>query len=265
MKKYLVVGDPIEHSLSPIIHNYWFKKNNISAIYKKQKIKEHELENLILQVKEKKINGINVTVPFKKTIIPYLDELSQEAQKTQSVNTICLNNGKTVGHNTDIEGFELSIKESKFNVANKDILILGAGGVVPSIIFTLLKMQVSKIIVSNRTREKAETLKRYFNNLEVIDWGKITNFDMVINATSIGLKKNDQINLNFTEFGNDKFFYDVIYNPEETDFLRKGKKLNNKIENGKKMFIYQASAAFKIWHGIKPVIDDKILEIFNND
>ena len=124
-------------------------------------------------------------------------------------------------------------------------------------------MQVSKIIVSNRTREKAETLKRSFNNLEVIDWGKITNFDMVINATSIGLKKNDQINLNFTEFGNDKFFYDVIYNPEETDFLRKGKKLNNKIENGKKMFIYQAQASFKIWNSLEPMIDEKVMELVN--
>ena len=265
MKRYLVVGNPIEHSLSPTIHNYWFKKYNISAIYEKQKIKENELKNLITGVKEKKINGINVTVPFKKTIIPYLDELSPEAQKTQSVNTVSLEKNKTVGHNTDIEGFELSLKESKFNVANKEILILGAGGVVSSLIFTLYKMKASKIILSNRTKENAEILKRSFKNLEVIDWGKLTNFDMIINATSVGLKKDDKINLDFSEVGNDKFFYDIIYNPAETDFLKNAKKSDNKTENGKKMFIYQASAAFKIWHGIKPVIDDQILEIFNND
>ena len=265
MKKYLVVGNPIEHSLSPALHNYWIKKNNIDAIYEKKKIEQHELKNLVLQVKEKKISGINVTVPFKKIIIPYLDELSKEAQKTQSVNTVYMDKNKTIGHNTDIEGFEYSIKESKFNVAKKEILILGAGGVVSSLIFTLLKMNVSKITLSNRTRENAEILKKLFNNLIILDWGKITNFDMIINATSIGLKKDDKINLDFSEVGDDKFFYDVIYNPKETDFLRKGRELKNKIENGKKMFIYQASAAFKIWHGIQPIIDDQVLKIFNND
>ena len=126
-------------------------------------------------------------------------------------------------------------------------------------------MKASKIILSNRTKENAEILKRSFKNLEVIDWGKLTNFDMIINATSVGLKKDDKINLDFSEVGNDKFFYDIIYNPAETDFLKNAKKSDNKTENGKKMFIYQASAAFKIWHGIKPVIDDQILEIFNND
>ena len=265
MKKYLVVGNPIEHSLSPSLHNYWIKKNNIDAIYEKQKIEENELKNLVLQVKEKKINGFNVTVPFKKVIIPYLDELSREAQETQSVNTIYLNGDKTIGHNTDIEGFELSINESQFNITNKKILILGAGGVVPSIIFALLKMKSSKIILCNRSRDKAEILKRLFHNLTIVDWGKVIDFDMVINATSVGLKKDDLMNLDFSKAGNNKFFYDVIYYPGETDFLRKGKKLNNKIQNGKKMFIYQAMASFKIWHGVQPTIDDKVLEIFKND
>ena len=99
MKKYLVVGNPIKHSLSPALHNYWIKENKIEAIYKKQKIKENEIEDLILKVKQKKINGINVTVPYKKKIIPYLDNLSLEAQSTQSVNTIYLKDNKVVGHN----------------------------------------------------------------------------------------------------------------------------------------------------------------------
>ena len=106
MKKFIVIGNPIEHSLSPELHNYWIKNNGINAIYEKQKLNENELEHFISQVKDKKINGINVTVPFKKTVIPYLDELSVEAQSTQSVNTIYLKNNKVIGHNTDIFGFE---------------------------------------------------------------------------------------------------------------------------------------------------------------
>ena len=265
MKKYLVIGNPIEHSLSPALHNYWIQKNNINAIYEKQKIEGNEIKNLVLQLREKKINGFNITVPFKKEIISYLDELSKEAKETQSVNTVYLSKDKIVGHNTDIEGFELSLKDSGFDIKNKKILILGAGGVVPSIIFTLLKMKASQIILSNRSREKAENLKKLFNDLKIINWGEIIDFDIIINATSVGLKKNDKLDLNFPKIGKDKFFYDVIYNPNETDFLRQGKKLNNKTQNGEKMFVYQALAAFKIWHGVQPTIDDKVLEIFNND
>ena len=265
MKKFLVIGNPIEHSLSPKLHNYWIKNSGIDAIYEKQKLNENELEQIILLVKEKKIDGINVTVPFKKAIIPFLDELSIEAESTQSVNTIYLKENKVMGHNTDIIGFEASIKKSKYNLVNKEVLILGAGGVVPSIIFALKKMKVSKITISNRTKRKAENLEKLFENLEIIEWGVVPNFDMIINATSVGLKKEDNININFSSISKNKFFYDVIYNPKETNFLKIGKNLGNVILNGKLMFIYQALSAFDIWHGIKPDIDEKVIKLLDND
>ena len=264
MKKYFVIGNPIDHSLSPKLHNHWFKENNIDAVYDKKKIDENDLENIITKLKKKQINGINVTVPFKKTVIPYLDKLSPEAEQTQSVNTIILNNDNLVGHNTDIVGFSKAIKELNFDIKGKKIFILGAGGVVPSIIFALNKMNVSKIIISNRTKKKAEELKSQFHNLEILDWGDINDFDVIINATSLGLNK-EFINLDFSKFVNDKLFYDVIYNPEETNFLKQGKKLGNKTENGKLMFIYQAFEAFKLWHGIEPQINSNTLEIIKND
>ena len=124
--------------------------------------------------------------------------------------------------------------------------------------------EVSKIIISNRTKKKAEDLKSQFHNLEVLDWGDIKDFDVIINATSLGLNK-ETINLDFSKFANNKLFYDVIYNPEETNFLKEGKKFGNKIENGRLMFIYQAFEAFKLWHGIEPQINSNILEILNND
>ena len=264
MKKYFVIGNPIEHSLSPKIHNYWFKENNINAFYDKKKIIEQDLQSVILDVKKKKINGINVTVPFKNAVIPYLDELSPEAEQTQSVNTIILSNNNLVGHNTDIVGFVEAIKNLNFNIAGKKIFILGAGGVVPSIIFALKKMNVSRIIISNRTRKKAEELNLLFHNIEIIDWGNMVDFDVIINATSLGLNK-ETINLDFSKSGTNKLFYDVIYNPAETNFLKEGKKLGNKTENGKLMFVYQAFAAFKLWHGIEPKINSESLEILNND
>ena len=263
MKKYLVIGNPIEHSLSPELHNYWLKNNNIEAIYEKKKLSEDDLGKLLLQIKEKKIDGVNITIPFKKKIISHIDELTLEAESTQSVNTIYLKNDKLIGHNTDIDGFKMSVKKSKFDLTNKKVLILGAGGVVPSIIFALNKMQASKITVSNRTKEKAENLKNLFDKLDIIEWGNIPDFDMIINATSLGLKKEDKINLDFSKIGTDKFFYDVIYNPKETNFLKEGKKLGNKTENGKLMFIYQALLAFNVWHGIKPEINDEVINLLD--
>jgi shikimate dehydrogenase len=263
MKKFLVIGNPIEHSLSPELHNYWIKNSSIDAIYEKEKINEDQLEQIITQVKDNKIKGINVTVPFKKTVIPYLDELSAGAQSTQSVNTIYKRDGKIIGHNTDIFGFETSIKKAEYYIENKEVLILGAGGVVPSIIFSLIKMKVSKIKVSNRTKEKAENLKKLFKNIEVIKWGEISNFDMIINATSLGLKKEDSLNLDFSSISGNKFFYDVIYNPVETNFLKIGKQLGNKTLNGKLMFIYQAFSAFSIWHGQTPKIDENVIKLLD--
>ena len=264
MKKYFVIGNPIDHSLSPKLHNHWFKENKIDAIYDKKKIKENDLKNVFSEFKENKINGINVTVPFKKSVIPYLDELSPEADQTQSVNTIILSNNNLIGHNTDIAGFTQAIKKLNFDIKGKKIFILGAGGVVPSIIFALNKMNIAKIIVSNRTKNKAEELKSRFLNLDVLDWGDITDFDVIINATSLGLKK-ESINLDFSKLGNNKLFYDVIYNPLETNFLKEGKKLGNRTENGKFMFVYQAFEAFKLWHGIEPSINNETLEILSND
>ena len=264
MKKYFVIGNPINHSLSPKLHNYWFKENKIDAAYEKIKIDENNLETMIARFKEKQINGINVTVPFKKTVIPYLDKLSLEAEQTQSVNTIILENDNFVGHNTDITGFIKAIKNVNFNIKGKKIFILGAGGVVPSIIFALNKMNVSKIIISNRTKKKAEDLKLQFHNLEILDWGDINDFDVIINATSLGLNK-ETIDLDFSKFANNKLFYDVIYNPAETKFLKEGKKLGNRTENGKLMFVYQAFEAFKLWHGIEPKINSDTLKILNND
>jgi shikimate dehydrogenase len=245
------------------LQNYWIKNHNIDAIYEKEKLNEDELEKLFLNIRDKKINGANVTVPFKKAVIPFLDKLSVEAESTQAVNTIYLKNDKIIGHNTDIDGFELGIKKINYDISNKKIFILGAGGVVPSIIYALNKMKVSEISIANRTREKAENLKNLFDNLKIVEWGEIPDFNMIINATSIGLEKDDKINLNFSSIGKNKFFYDVIYNPKETNFLKTGKKLGNATENGKLMFIYQAISAFNIWHGVRPMLNDEVIKLLD--
>ena len=263
MKKYFVIGNPIEHSLSPKLHNYWIKKNNIKAVYDKKQLNENDIEGIISEVRKNKINGLNITVPFKKTIIPFLDDLTPLAKKTQSVNTIYKEENKVIGHNTDIGGFELAIKKINYDVRNKKVFILGAGGVVPSIIIALKKMGVSKIILSNRTIENAQNLKKIMSELEVLNWGEIPDFDIIINATTLGLKKTDEIKLDYTAIGSNKLFYDVIYNPKLTNFLLNAKESGNQIENGKMMFIYQAHQAFAIWHKILPIINNETIKLLD--
>ena len=263
MKKYLVIGNPIEHSLSPKLHNYWIKKNNIDAVYDKKQLNKVDIDNIILEVKSGKIDGINVTVPFKQSVIPFLDELTPLAKETQSVNTIFKENNKIIGHNTDIGGFELALKYINYDVKDKKIFILGAGGVVPSIILSLKKMGASRIILSNRTKKKAEDLKKIYRDIEIVDWGEITDFNIIINATSVGLKSDEEIKLNYIDIKPNKLFYDVIYNPKQTSFLSKAKKFGNQIENGKMMFIYQAHQAFAIWHKILPNIDEETIKLLD--
>jgi len=263
MKKYLVIGNPIEHSLSPKLHSYWIKQNNLDAEYVKRQIKESDIKDIIAEVKNNKINGINVTIPFKRSVIPFLDQLTSLADRSQSVNTIYKKDNQIFGDNTDISGFEQSLKHINYDVKNKKIFILGAGGVVSSIILALEKLGPSKIYLSNRTKKKAENLKKINLKLEIIDWGQTPDFDMIINATSLGLKKEDKIKLDYDKIGSNKLFYDIIYNPSKTNFLLKGKELGNKIENGKIMFIYQAQLAFNIWHNFLPKIDDKIIKLLD--
>ena len=277
MKKYLVIGNPIDHSLSPRLHNYWFKENNIKAVYEKKQVQETDLEGIISDVRDGKIEGINVTVPFKKSVIPFLDKL-EIPEKSQSVNTIYRKKNnitgscKIIGRNTDILGFKNSLEHIKYNIKGKKIFILWAGGVASAIIYALEEMEPSIIMLTNRTKEKAENLKRLFPRLKLVKWGDIENFDMVINTTSLGLRENDKIPLKYDEIGSDKFFYDVIYNPKKTNFLLEAEKRGHQVENGKMMFVYQAQEAFRLWTiasnertGLLPSINKKVLQLLEND
>ncbi len=239
MKKYLVIGNPIEHSLSPLLHNFWIKKHGIDAIYEKKLLEKSDIEKILNGMREGKTQGINVTVPFKKEVIPFLDQLSDIAKKTQSVNTIFKRQDKLIGDNTDVYGFSEAIKLTNFDLKNKKALIFGAGGVVPSIILALKNMGTLEIILSNRTKAKAEGLKKNFPFLKVINWGDIIKSDLIINATSLGIKKNEEIKLDYSKIDG-QLFYDVIYNPSETKFLENAKKFEKK--NGKwKKYVYLPS------------------------
>ena len=288
MKKYLVIGNPIGHSLSPLIHNYWMKKYHlIDSVYEKKKVEKKDLIGIVDQVRSGEIKGVNITVPYKKEIIPLLDEIKGDAQLTQSVNTLCKVNNEVHGYNTDTKGFKYSLDDShlpnnlEYNFVdckNKNIFIIGAGGVTSSILEAFIDT-ANKIYITNRTKEKAKELKklsdisitllgRKKNTIEVVEWGEKPEIcDVVINTTSVGLTRDENLNLDFKDYQNNKntLFYDLIYNPKETKFLKEARLRGNKTMNGKMMFIWQAQIAFHMWTGVEAEIDGDVIKLLNND
>ena len=279
MNKYLVIGNPIAHSLSPLLHNYWFKKYRfLDSIYEKKKVEKKDLKKIVEQIKNDEVKGVNVTVPFKKEIFNFIDTAPHEVQFTKSVNTLVKENDKVVGYNTDQQGFEISLEENDWDCKDKKILIIGAGGVTPSILSTFIKVDgAEKIYLSNRTRSKAEELKKFWDKalgiyqikkdtIEVIDWEKKSELcDLIINTTSVGLTKDEKLNFDFSDYNNKKdvLFYDLIYNPKETNFLKDARIRGNRTMNGKMMFLWQAHLAFKMWTGVSPTIDEEVIKLLD--
>ena len=268
MKKKIfgIIGHPIAHSLSPTLHNYWYKKYKIDAEYILIDIKESEIKDVIDKIRNEELNGINITLPFKQKIIPYIDQLVNDAKKTNSVNTVFLNeNNSVVGENTDVFGLQAAYFKEITQIHNKKALVIGAGGVSPSVIFSLSKSKLRNITIVNRTHEKSIFLKKKFNFLNIIKWedlkDEIKNFDIIINATSLGLKNGNDFEFNFHSDNDNLIYIDTIYNPLETKTLKILKDSNKKTFNGLEMFMYQGQKSFYIWNKINPEIDDKLIDL----
>ena len=265
-----IIGNPVSHSLSPILHNYWFKKYNISAEYKLYEVQENEIKNIIKDLKERKINGINVTLPYKNIIIPHLSRTINDAKDTHSVNTIFMDSeGSLIGENTDVYGFQAGYLQTLSGVSsNKKALIIGAGGVSPSVILSVKKSGIKNISITNRTNEKCIFLKKKFNFLSIIPWldlkTEIKNFDIIINATSLGLKDGDDFNFDFANTKNELIYIDTVYNPLETKTFKYLREDGRKVFNGLDMFIYQGQKSFYLWNKINPEIDDQLVELLNS-
>ena len=268
-KQFGIIGNPINHSLSPLLHNYWFKKYKIDAKYSIINIEENKLESLINKIKDKTFIGINITLPFKQKIVPFLDEIINDAKITSSVNTVYLNDkGKSIGENTDVFGLQAAYLKEVDDISNKKTLVIGAGGVSPSVILSLQKSGIRNISITNRTYEKCIFLKKKFSNIGIINWSnlkdEIKNFDIIINATSLGLKNGDDFNFKFDQHKKNLIYIDTIYNPLETKTLRYLKDNEIKVFNGLDMFIYQGQKAFYLWNKINPEIDQDLIEILKS-
>ena len=195
-----------------------------------------------------------------------MDLLVNDAEITSSVNTVYLdNNSNIVGENTDVFGLQAAYLKEVDNISKKNALVLGAGGVSPSVILSLQKSGIKNISITNRTKEKCIFLRKKFKNLKIIEWSnfkkEIINYDIIVNATSLGLKNEQDFDFNFEPFKKNLIYIDTIYNPLETKTLKFLKDKDLKVFNGLDMFIYQGQKAFYLWNKINPEIDQKLIEL----
>ena len=269
-KNFAIIGNPIAHSLSPILHNYWFKKYNINAEYSLLNIDEKDLDRVTKDIRSKKLSGINITLPYKQKIIPFVDQLINDAKSTNSVNTVFLDENDTlIGENTDVYGLQAAYFKELVDIEKKKALVIGAGGVSQSVIFSLQKTKVKHISLINRTYEKSIFMKKNFKLLNILEWNslkdEINKFDIIINATSLGLKNGNDFNVKFDKVKDSLIYIDTIYNPPETKTIRFLKNKGVKTFNGLDMFIYQGQKSFYLWNKINPEIDDKLLELLQSN
>lgn len=266
-----IFGYPIEHTFSPLMHNAAFSALGLDYCYMPFEVQPEDLKSAVESIRALNIRGVNITVPHKEAVIKYLDELSKEAKLIGAVNTIENRGGKLIGHNTDARGFIKSLLEdAKIRVEGKRILLLGAGGAGKGVAVSCALEGASEIIIANRTIKRAEELAKYlsmhfkktrFSAIPLeIERHKISNAvvktDILINATSLGLKGKGLLPISQKDLHRELVIYDLIYNPQITPLLKIAKRAGvKKAVNGLGMLIYQGALAFQIWTGKKPPVD----------
>ncbi len=261
-----IIGDPIHHSLSPVMQNAVFQKMKLPYIYLPFRIPPGQLKSFLRKAREWKITGFNVTIPHKESILPSLDWISPEAKAIGAVNTVLVRQGKLYGYNTDAEGYLLSLKEEVgFDPCQKKIFILGAGGAARAILYALSLSGAHTISICNRTSSKALRLAKEFSknfkscHFDVVPFDKknlakhFPNIDLLINATSLGLSSaRPMSSLPLERLSPRALVSDLIYRPYLTPLLRRANRLKLRTLPGFGMLLYQGAQAFKIWTHQKP-------------
>jgi len=268
MTKAAVIGYPISHSKSPLIHNYWIKRCGLKGSYEALEIEPEDLERSIHDMISEGYNGFNVTVPHKKNVMTFCDEIEEIALNVGAVNTVKVQDGKLIGTNTDVYGFIQNLKAEypDFSLAGKKAFIIGAGGAARAALYGFLQEDIGHIYISNRTKEKAEELQEISpDKITVINWDEKENYlsgiDLLVNTTSLGMKGKQELVINLSTLNKKTIVYDIVYNPLITDLLQKAQDNGNPVLTGIGMLLYQAQPAFQTWFGLKPDITEELKEL----
>lgn len=267
MIKTAVIGHPISHSLSPLIHGYWFKKYNIDAAYQAIDIAPDELPARVLDLRAQSYAGFNVTVPHKQNIMAICDTLDNTAHAIGAVNTVVIEAGCMEGRNTDAFGYIENIKQEapNFNFKNGPALVLGAGGAARAIVYGLLNEGVREIFITNRTHANAETMARAFGNVRVIDWRDrhkaCNDAHLLTNTTVLGMQGQEELEMDISALPSTALVCDIVYKPLMTTLLQHALLRNLQVVTGIGMLLHQARPAFAAWTGIMPEVTPELVNM----
>lgn len=250
MKKFAVIGNPIEHSLSPLLHNWVYERVSLDASYYKVHVSNLELGNYVDKIRNGELNGINVTIPHKTEIMDYVDEINPRAKTIGAINVVMFQNGKIIGNNTDWYGFVLALKNNKIDVKQKEVILLGGGGVSKGIIFALKQQGVAKVHLFNRTFEKISQLCDEIihpHKMGLLE-GIVQKDSIIINCTSVGMNTLDSP-IDLRLLSKNQTVIDTIYTPLKTKLILDAESTGARTMTGLDMFIYQALASIDLWFG----------------
>lgn len=261
---YGLIGNPLGHSLSPLMHNAAFKELRIDAEYKLFELQEDQIESFLKSLKSNNIHGLNVTVPYKEKVIPFLYKVSPEAKLIGAVNTIKITPEGLEGFNTDGAGFIHHLDDMEFDPRGKSIAILGAGGASRAVSVYLAKGQPRSVSIFDTDKTKlnnlVDHLRQNFGNVDIkavdsVDELGIDKCDLLVNATPIGMKETDPCLVDEKLLHKDMLVYDLIYNPKETKLLKLAREKGAKVSNGLGMLLHQGVLAFEIWTAQEAPVD----------
>ncbi|WP_420428590.1 shikimate dehydrogenase [Kordiimonas sp.] len=266
--KAAVIGWPLTHTLSPVIHSHWMATHGVDGVYEKMPVAPDDLGSAINKMKMEGYVGFNITVPHKEMIIPHLDKVAPLARLMGAVNTVKIDeNGVITGFNTDGIGLVANLQKSVASwPKDKPALVLGAGGAARAAALGLLNEDLPFVMISNRTREKAETVAAEVGRgrMVVIDWNSrheaAASSGLIVNTTVLGMHGNPALDVDLSRAGKDTVVYDIVYQPLITPLLNEAAERGLRTVTGLGMLVYQAAAAFKIWFDIMPEYDDVLKE-----
>jgi len=276
MIKAAVIGDPISHSLSPIIHNFFLKKYGIDGSYVALQIKKDDLKQSVAKLTDEGFAGFNVTLPHKEEIFKICDFKSKTAELTGAVNTVIITADKKLfGHNSDAEGFLKNLQHSQpdFVLENKIVFVIGAGGAARAIVYGLIKSGVKKIIITNRNESRALELIENFSGFSAkknceLSFLNSKNFeenlnkcDLLVNSTSLGMIGQELLKIDLKNLNKSAIVYDIVYKPLLTELLQQAQKNENQIVTGIGMLTNQALIGFEAWFKQKPEIDGELIKL----
>lgn len=254
--KYAVIGHPIDHSLSPVMHNANFESLGASSSYEALNIPEQQFHLIKYIISDKGLAGFNVTIPHKERIIPYLDEIDDQSKTVGAVNTVKIENGKWIGYNTDGIGYVTGLRQTYENIEEAKILIIGAGGASKGIANELQRFVKPKLTVANRTLSRFDNWHLDINKMSLAEAEtSLANFDIVINTTPIGMKDNREVVISLDNLSSHTLVSDIVYIPFKTSILKLAEAKGNPIYNGLDMFVFQGAESFRIWTGQMPDIN----------